>query len=84
MSAESSSRPDLVVLGAIGIATCCALPVLVAVAAVGVRSALGAWVPTLGAGAVGAVLLARSLGRRQRSERRAAPQPASPQTRRQE
>ena len=73
MSAEPSSRPDLVVLGAIGIATCCALPVLVAAtAALGVGSTLGAWVLTLGAGAVGAVLVARSLGRRQRSPRRAA------------
>jgi hypothetical protein len=45
MSAEPSSRPDLVVLGAIGIATCCALPVLVAVtAALRVGSALAAWV----------------------------------------
>jgi hypothetical protein len=83
MTAEPSSRPDLVVLGAIGIATCCALPVLVAItAALGVGS-LGAWVLTLGAGAVAAVLLVRLLRRRGPSEH-PAPQPASPQTRREE
>ncbi len=85
MRAQSSSRPDLVILSAIGIATCCALPVVVAVAAAGgVGPALRSWVLVLAAGAVGAVLLARWLGCRHRCGRRPVPRPARPQTTREE
>ncbi len=85
MRAESSSPPDLVVLSAIGIVTCCAFPILVAVAAaLAVGPALRSWVLVLAAGAVGAVLLARWLGCRHRCGRRPVPRPARPQTTREE
>ncbi len=48
--------------GVIGVATCCALPVVVGVAgALGIGAVLGAWVLLAAAGAVAAGLLVRWL-----------------------
>ncbi len=61
MSAKARSRADLVILGAIGMATCCALPVVVGVAgALGMGAVLDVWVLLAAAGAVAAGLLVRS------------------------